>query len=413
METNTNGDKISTTEKGPDPRIPTAEDISMEGLIKMVEKAKIDDSVDESDNSATKSGSPNTSPSSAATSTSNSPSAQPAKIVESLNKGEETISLEAIPGLYEIKSAGKKGLGVFAKVPINRGTTIMLEKPLIIFRNGSYLPSSIIDAYDALPTDSKEEFMTLVSVHNVKRSRYLLSAYESPPPEKLATQSAERQRMWNMFEVRTSGKKSVLSRFYANAIVVKEGAAICMEASRINHSCVPNASYQWDEYADAMQIRITKDIPADTEITISYLDPCYDRKNRKEILALSYDFKCNCIACGPMHEPSSFAANSYDRRLRLSSFKGRDYTYEAGTGKEIRDIPNIIKAFEDEGLCVRQLGMAHKRLGELYMGYQMIREATKCFENALEVFMVCLGPQFEETKKAQQIVERAKTYCRE
>jgi hypothetical protein len=409
----TNRGKISTVQNNADSRIPTALKTSTGDLVIAFEKVTVGHSGNESDSSATKSGSSTTSPSSSATtsastSASNSPSIQPANVVKPFDKGVETLSLDALPIVFEIKSAGKKGLGVFATVAITRGTTIMLEKPLLHFKDGKYLPSTILETYNALPPDRQEEFMTLASVHNIKKDHHPLAGYATQSPDIVAAIPANLQRELNMLHVRTSRKKSALSIFYANAMTVGEGAAVFMKASRINHSCVPNASYRWAEHAGAMQIRVTKDIPAGTEITISYTDPCHDTVNRRRTLASSYGFSCDCIACGPMHDPASFAAKSYDRRWTLSGFSSRDYTYEAGTGKEFRDIPHYIQAFKAEGLCIPQLAMAYNRLGELYMGYWMTRDAIRCFEQAMDVFMVCFGPDFEQTKKAQRKLEEAK-----
>lgn len=77
------------------------------------------------------------------------------------------------------------------------------------------------------------------------------------------------------------------------------GRFIFEKESRINHSCAPNAQYDWWIKARVHEIMSVKDISAGEEITVSYLG--YDRPDyavRQARLKESYGFYCNCWACG-------------------------------------------------------------------------------------------------------------------
>ena len=43
-----------------------------------------------------------------------------------------------------------------------------------------------------------------------------------------------------------------------------------IEASRFNHSCVPNAEFDWNENISASVIRTVSEIKAGEEITVNY-----------------------------------------------------------------------------------------------------------------------------------------------
>jgi hypothetical protein len=350
--------------------------------------------------------------SSAGTSASSSPISQATGVSKSERLESDRTTLNISVPLYTIKKADRKGFGVFTTMDISRGTTIMMEEPLIHF-TAEYTPDDIMKAYSDLPVKSQTEFMALASVHHIKINKDIKSQLTLYTSSKLASYPATYQRDINMLQVRSSRKKTVQSIFYANAMAIGDGAAIFKDASRINHSCVPNASYQWAPHNQAMHIRITKDIPADGEITICYIDPCNNTTSRKKLLLNSYAFKCNCPACEPTWDPNSFAAQSIERRWRLQAFGARDYTWDyggSGTFREESDMLSIIASFEEEGLCVPQLGMAYTRLGEIYLSphYKNVDKAIFQLEKAVEEFMVCLGPEFEQTKMAKKKLEEVK-----
>jgi SET domain len=351
-------------------------------------------------------------PSSATASASSSPLTEATSIPENEELDIERAALNIPDPLFIIKDAGRKGLGVFATVDIPRGTTIMMEEPVMHFA-ADYTPQEIINAYDNLSTETQIEFMSLASVHCTKISSAIKSQLTPYTSSKLASYPANFQRDINMLQVRSSGKKTPLSVFYANAMGIGDGAAIFKQASRINHSCVPNASYHWAPHNQVMQIRVTKDVDAGSEITICYIDPCNPTNIRKNMLFTSYGFKCDCPACGPSWDPNSFAAQSVDRRWKLHAFGARDYTWECGVsgiGKEEADMLGVISAFREEGLCIPQLGMACTRLGEIYMSahYNKVEKAIRQFEEAVEEFMICLGPDFDQTKAAEKKLDETK-----
>ncbi|GIQ84537.1 hypothetical protein KIPB_006047 [Kipferlia bialata] len=81
------------------------------------------------------------------------------------------------------------------------------------------------------------------------------------------------------------------------------GSCCCLEASMLNHSCVPNVSRYWDESSGEMVFHSTRDIDAGEELTISYISRRLSRAERKEKLA-GYSFECQCPLCTLSDEES-------------------------------------------------------------------------------------------------------------
>jgi hypothetical protein len=72
--------------------------------------------------------------------------------------------------------------------------------------------------------------------------------------------------MWARLAARCAKEKSIVSIFFANSMSAgDDAAAVLYEASRVNHSCIPNASYVWSEDLGMERLRAVKDIEAGEE----------------------------------------------------------------------------------------------------------------------------------------------------
>ncbi|KAK6504187.1 hypothetical protein TWF506_002394 [Arthrobotrys conoides] len=79
------------------------------------------------------------------------------------------------------------------------------------------------------------------------------------------------------------------------------GLCLAYQSAMFNHSCDPNAVMMFD--GRQLSIRSLKEIPKDTEITISYIDNLATRKERKEELKARYFFDCACSLCSSEIQP--------------------------------------------------------------------------------------------------------------
>ena len=61
-----------------------------------------------------------------------------------------------------------------------------------------------------------------------------------------------------------------VSIYEANCFEMRSGTCICLDASRINHSCAPNAHYSWNDDIKRETVHTVRDIAKNEKVTISY-----------------------------------------------------------------------------------------------------------------------------------------------
>lgn len=86
-----------------------------------------------------------------------------------------------------------------------------------------------------------------------------------------------------------------------------EGSGLYLQQSKINHSCNPNAEIRFPYSSNVLQVVALRDIAANEEICISYLDECQlnrSRHSRQKYLQENYLFLCECEKCHEeIHQP--------------------------------------------------------------------------------------------------------------
>ena len=260
---------------------------------------------------------------------------------------------------------------MFATRPISAGTCILAESPMLVIPHGHYLKSDVEAAYSRLSVEQQGTYMTLASAHGQSSSLYPSQIHPAIPQR-------EKQRIQEQHEARIAPSKSVLSIFMTNAMQwgsQGEGAAVFMTASRINHSCVPNAHFAWNQNLDGGRgmetVYAVKDIAQGEEVTLTYCDPLYDTAMRRWELQ-HYGFRCDCKACvepdesGAM-DPSGFAAASAERRYRLRELDellgGSRFGFTPGTHAAIEEEKRLRHLLETAGLMVDE-GLVTPSLGQ-------------------------------------------------
>ena len=95
-------------------------------------------------------------------------------------------------------------------------------------------------------------------------------------------------------------------------------SAICLKASRFNHSCSPNACFEYDSTTRKLQLNALRAIPRGEEICVAYTN-CRSlfgstRRSRQADLLSRYHFTCMCSICSLSKAESK---KSDARRQRL------------------------------------------------------------------------------------------------
>jgi hypothetical protein len=263
--------------------------------------------------------------------------------------------------LYEVRVAANKGLGLFARQAIPRGTRILAEKPLIALLPGQR-PTDVLGYAKKLNGKGRERLLGL-SWHpgnGIKRlgrwcealgwavrnraatGKQIVRAPEGDGVEKTSAIVPGR-----LSEVVTGLGEAVqiLSIFRSNSFNLGSSAALPADVhpsrplpstasdasdalqkaacsttpdlrttppssrpayelalfpaiARINHSCNPNAQANYHPLHQTFNVHATRDIPAGDEVNINYL-PEHGQLRDQRVAKLEdgYGFTCNCAAC--------------------------------------------------------------------------------------------------------------------
>lgn len=165
-----------------------------------------------------------------------------------------------------IKASPGKGLGVFAENDILEGTQVIQEEAAIVFKNSS-------------TTLARELEMMILSLPP-KLSEHFWSLAEKPEQNGMT----RAWRVWSANSFELGG--------------MEDCAAIFLDATRINHSCVPNAD--WETTGKTITIFANRFVQAGEEIFINYSSRTFDpltSKRRSNVLRGAYGFTCTCRSC--------------------------------------------------------------------------------------------------------------------
>ena len=288
--------------------------------------------------------------------------------------------------LYIIRKAPARGFGLFAARDIRRGSRILADKPFfsltkrpVISLSDPRAPNDISKAFDRLSVSDQRQYLDLYCPLRPGLSRGI-SIYE------------------------------------ANCYEMGAGTCICTDASRINHSCVPNAHYSWNCSIKRITVHAVKDIPQNEEITISYCSGLRSFEERQRELE-PYVFVCNCPAC---RTDTDFGSKSRIRRRQMRDLAHRIAAYHtnplpaARIGcddcEEESAILRLIELIGEEGL-VYEKSAAYHGAAECALKRGVIEEALGYASRELDVVFCCVGrdsPYYEETVAfVQSICSRA------
>ena len=202
-----------------------------------------------------------------------------------------------------------KGLGVLAARDVRPGETLLDEAPLarLPFR---YDCTQLRQCIAALSREARARFFELS--HAVPRYGKLKEVYgvwqtnalplgsgveETPRPERPGSAADD-----------TTSR--AVGRERGVASLASDEGGIFPTIARVNHSCVPNARYEWDEGGGRMRLVAMDHVCEGGEITITYgadvsIDPRVSvaspvpltREERRQRLWDKFGFVCTCAGC--------------------------------------------------------------------------------------------------------------------
>ncbi|KAL9075651.1 MAG: hypothetical protein Q9161_001403 [Pseudevernia consocians] len=255
---------------------------------------------------------------------------------------------------YTIKSSPGKGLGMFTTKDIAKGTRILAEKPFfslteeaVVSESDPYAPNDVSKAFDRLPASEKLKYLGL---HCPERP----------------------------------GCSLILSIYEANCFEMGSGTCIYLDASRINHSCMPNAYYSWNSSIERVTLHAVKDIAEGEEITISYCSAYHTLEERKHELEPQVRrqqmLNLNEEIADYQHDPPSARA-------------------EYGHRDEQSAILRLINLIDEEGL-IYEKSLVYHDAAECALKRGSRKNALEYASKELDVDLCCVGrdsPSYTET----------------
>ncbi|CAE7665404.1 set5 [Symbiodinium necroappetens] len=126
---------------------------------------------------------------------------------------------------YCIEEVDGKGLGIIAKLSLEAGDLVFAETPQLTFEtDSSQSMQKVKEEFQRMPSTVKEEIMSLEDAWSSRGRKTLRGIIET-----------------NGIECEATGRSS-------------NTKAVCLNLSRLNHSCNANCDYSWNERDQQMEI---------------------------------------------------------------------------------------------------------------------------------------------------------------
>lgn len=220
------------------------------------------------------------------------------------NRDERVNRFLGVDPPFEIRPSLNKGLGVFAIRPIPRASIIMRDRLVLRFEQGEKL-QQIYRRFERLPRPIQEEVLKLAVLREVKRSAAVaLNLLLEGVGEDVIPIMMHLENVLN-----TNAFENVVDD-------PQPPAQLFLTASRINHSCVPNAEQFCGDELGWKSFVANRDITEGEEITISYIDHFKPRTERQWELR-DWAIDCQCPVCDADHPDSRAHEDRLKRILRL------------------------------------------------------------------------------------------------
>lgn len=301
---------------------------------------------------------------------------------------------------FEQRRSRHGGVGLFALEKIRKGTRILVEEALFW-------------------VTSHEQ----ITPRAVRHPRFQQLHCPSVSP----TQDRNQRRFAaNCFEMGYHGRGNRVIRF-----------GNFFDASRFNHSCVPNAHFDWDgDLAGRADGRLTvyaiDDIDRNEEIFVNYgsqQDFCKSWATRQAEFRSVYDFTCNCRACnttGPGRPGTDFANESERRRARMRDLlpridRDRDFTTRAQMEQQHCNIIAVwnclfanLTVYPQQAENRRELVEWYRRVLDQAQGVadewfkRMRMEAVGFARESLHLDITCTGHESPTVRETLRLIENLK-----
>ncbi|KAI4937240.1 uncharacterized protein J4E92_001970 [Alternaria infectoria] len=276
--------------------------------------------------------------------------------------------------LYDVRKIPGKGRGLVARSDILEGTRILCEKPLLMIPNNmskEQLEARLARDLKALDKTQQRQFFSL---HNSYTGKYVLGG---------------------IFKTNSMACGSDSSAI-----------AIFPTISFINHSCLPNSHYNWNDSMGMQTIHVTRDLRAGEEISICYTDSG-SASVRQAYLKKHFGFDCSCAICSlsATHRNASDARREEISRLQ-DTFAEADHAMSQPE-EAFFDLRKIVELLNKEFKGAAKVPEAdiYCYAVQLSLFHSDEARASVFAERAYKALLICVGEDGENAQEMKALID--------
>lgn len=271
--------------------------------------------------------------------------------------------------LIEVQETAYKGLGVFAKELIPRGTRILCER-LLLPLNGGEDPREIMSAVERLSDADKKRYFELHPF--------------AAPIRKQHVQKYMKKRWDQVSEY----ERRAIGIYDANSFEV----GVFFLPSRVNHSCIPNAHYEFNPTLERGTYHAVRDIQKGEEVFISYIHGGTRVKSWRQPKLDVWGFVCTCPACenseeGKKREARRQEMYELDQKLAVQSVYGTEMT----PMQALKTATKLASLLAAEGVLNRELRLSYHDAARYSLELKNVKMAILWVQKEVEHERTCLG----------------------
>ncbi|KAE9977467.1 hypothetical protein EG327_007696 [Venturia inaequalis] len=270
----------------------------------------------------------------------------------------------------EIRDAPSGGLGLFSKTPLKQGALVLQEPPTILVST-THLPGP--------------KTTWLQVMHEMRKGTL-------PPHHVTEAMNHLTQDQLDTFRASCTYARDDVHRFHIISFDIcpvfggpPSAFAATPDGLFLNHSCVGNLLYSWDEKSGTVHLRAVQDIPAGEQLCLCYFVDWgwLGSEARKGEMFRIYDFECGCPLCGGesgvVRKSDGLREVIRTLQARLEEFvlsRDRD-AYAQGIFDDALRYIDLVE--QEVGGVNLETGLPFRADVRLAAAYRL---ASKCMENA-------------------------------
>lgn len=280
---------------------------------------------------------------------------------------------------YIVRSIPTKGQGLIAAQTIQKGDRILSEKPVFtVSGRGNNLDLINQRIANELKQVSKDNQRAFLSLHNNFRGS--LAPF--------------------------------LGIFKTNALPVGPGATesgIFLQASRINHDCLPNCQHTWNGSIGEETIPAVREISQGEEITISY-SLTGPSRYRQRHLQNNFGFDCTCSLCSLPATERLLSDNRLEEVQHLDDAIADGAKLMLHPQQHLQKVHTLIRLLEAEQISDARLPRAYYDAFQTVIAHGDQARAKVFAERAYAARLACEGEDSPGTSRMKLVAKNPKSH---